>query len=129
MVTAKAALHSFLRCLRHHPRSLSRQEWRGVQGVLVSLVFMLLEQPSSMDPMTCDGTPDASRQRFVREQGLIDLLVTILQETFQKGRFDVRWLTPVIVLHAVAEFGVGVSRMFARTIASVVPLSDWSFAD
>ena len=89
VVTAKPALYSFLRSLKHHSRTLSRQEWRAVQGVLINLIFMLIEVTTGSDPLTCEGVPIPSRQRFVREQGLIDLLVTILQETFQKGRFDV----------------------------------------
>jgi hypothetical protein len=64
-----------------------------VQNVLVNLIFMLIEVTSGSDPLTCEGVPIPSRQRFVREQGLIDLLVLILQETFQKGRFDVGALT------------------------------------
>lgn len=93
VVTAKPALFSFLRSLKHHSRTLSRQEWRAVQGVLVNLIFMLIEVTTGSDPLTCEGVPIPSRQRFVREQGLIDLLVTMLQETFQKGRFDVRATT------------------------------------
>jgi hypothetical protein len=58
----------------------------GTAGVMGGLIAFLLCAPPGANPLTVDGTPRPSRQRIVREQGVLDLAVTILQHSFEPGR-------------------------------------------
>jgi hypothetical protein len=118
IVTARPGLETFLRSLRHHPKSVTRQEWRNVQSVLVNLIYMILNVTTG-DPLLVSGDPVPSRQRFVREQGVIDLLVTILAETFQPGRYDVRAARLCVCLRVcgVGVCSAGVCALFRVALA------------
>lgn len=59
-----------------------------VQNVLGSLIQFVTDNPGR-DPLNLEGSPVRSRQRFLREQGVIEMLVNILQQSFVDGRFVV----------------------------------------
>jgi hypothetical protein len=60
-----------------------------VQNVLCSLIQFVTDNPGR-DPLNLEGTPVRSRQRFLREQGIIEVLVELLQQSFVDGHFMVR---------------------------------------
>eukprot|EP00753_Platysulcus_tardus_P010959 PLAT3172.1.p1 GENE.PLAT3172.1~~PLAT3172.1.p1 ORF type:complete len:3198 (-),score=1828.26 PLAT3172.1:113-9706(-) len=67
---------------------------RQVMSVLTELVYFVVGDDTAGDPFSCEGLPVRSRQKMLREQRLLDVLVDIITLPFDTGLITLEALNP-----------------------------------